>query len=281
MILPTDTEGTTLRAYALRTFGASKLLLVQLPAPVEAALIVVPFDAASFADYLDMKHRPGGARTANASAVLTRTIWCSPVDVDRRPGAKPSATMGGDAPAAPTIDMLVSSEKDPDPVHRVAVERSRMLTATWPAADAEIAEALDDAAGWGGLLPRASLLTARDPPPGLSGEDAARLLEGRPPMGPGSLWAVTCADKPLGLVLAAPHGEVWHASQKARNDALGARKGIMDATLLYLRPAGTVVWCEGAGFEALVAERPGLASWLWKALEDIGGAAAKASASSF
>lgn len=276
MILPTPAEEHALKAYALAKFGSSRPMVVRLSDPVDAAIVVVPFDLESFKIYRDLRFGP--ARTAHASAVVTRSIWCSPPAEDLRGGRGPKGSIvgGGAVATAPvTIDTLVPTEHDPDPIHRVALDRTRALCATWPAVDAQVADQLEDAAGWAGNLPVARPLDASAPPPGLTSEDAIKLLSGKPTKGPGSLWAVTSSHG-LSMVMQAPLPNIWHAAQGARASAEAARGGILAATLIHAKPL--VVWCPGT-LDAYLDERPGYADVLHKPLADMGGAAAKASAS--
>lgn len=275
MILPNEAEIVALRAYALQKFACARPLVVQLPSPIDAALVVVPFDLASFKAHRDL--RCGPDQTAHSSAVVTRTIWCSPQAVDLRPGhAATGATVGGGGPlASPTIDTFQPSATDPDPIHRIAVDRTRALCASWPAADEKVATALEDAAGWVNPAPTTQLLDPAAPPPGLSSAEAVEMLKGKPATGPGSLWAVTTPGPAgMSLVMSAPSSQGWHASQAAYAAAVTAGKGLVETILLHAKPR--VVWAAG-GFDAVIAERPGFAAWLNKPLAEMGGASSRAS----
>ncbi|HEY8944908.1 MAG TPA: hypothetical protein VIM73_11635 [Polyangiaceae bacterium] len=269
MLVPTPAEVDVLKAYAVRKFGSDRLLQVALAAPIDAAVVVAPFDLTSFKTYRD--ERCGPALTAYASAVVSRVLWVSPQDMRPRRGA--SVVIGGTAPPEPTVDTLEASDKDPDPIRRVAMSRLGVLRATWASVDQHVAEELETAAGWTGTT-RAAPLTEGNAPPGLSSEQAAALLEGKPAAGPGSLWSITSTSG-LALVAAAPRVNVWHATQSAWADAQARKTGVIDSVLLTFR--SLVAWSPEP-FDGYLEAHPGYAEQLWRPLREMGGASAQASA---
>jgi hypothetical protein len=257
MIDPTPAEIIAIKSSARAKFGRDLALRVPLTSPIEAVVVVAPFDLASYAAHVDA--RQANAQTAQLGIVVDRLLWCSPADA-----------------ASPTIDSIVPTKDDPDPFRRVALDRYDALQEMWPAVASLVDRKLLEIAGRAraGELARAVPLSVGTAPHGLSPADAAKLLEGRPVRGAGSLWSVTHGNG-LALVMSSPQPDAWLAARAAWGESVRDSKGIIDSMLVLARQL--IEWSPEP-FEALIDRKPGYAEALLNPMLDMGGAGAQASA---
>lgn len=261
MITPTDSEIIAIKADARRRFGSDRSLSCLLTSPVDACVVVAPFNLAGYSAHVDA--RSANTLTAQSGAVTDHVLWCSP---------EPLTGLQGDAV---TVDALAPTKEDPEPLRRVAIERLEALRSTWPVVDAEIEAQLRKTAGAvrGGDIARAVQLTPGNAPRGLSAGEALALLAGAPLGGAGSLWSVAHSNG-MALVLKAPRPNAWLAARAAFAEAHGKHAGIVDSTLVLVRQL--VVWSPEP-LAAYLDANPGYAEALWNPLLDMGGSSATTS----
>lgn len=261
MIAPTAAEVIAIKADARRRFGSDRSLSCLLTAPVDACVVVAPFDLKSYSAHVDS--RSGNLITTQSGAVTDRVLWCS-------------LTMPDAASSPAGVDMLAPSKEDPEPLRRTAIERLEAMRSVWPVVDAEIEAQLRKTAGAtrGADVARAVQLTPGNAPPGLSAAEAATMLAGAPALGAGSLWSVSHSNG-MALVLKAPRPNAWLAARAAWSEAHVRHAGIVDSALVLVRQL--VEWSPEP-FEAYLDGHPGYAEALWNPLLDMGGSSATTSA---
>lgn len=75
MKTPTPAEVAIIKADAAKRFGSDRALLVELDAPIDAAVVMAPFGFQSFVDYVDAEARD--TDSAEAAVVVERLLWPS------------------------------------------------------------------------------------------------------------------------------------------------------------------------------------------------------------
>jgi hypothetical protein len=89
MRLPTPAEISTAKADALRRFGRDELLLVELGAPIDAAVLVAPLDLPAYSRHVDEQQRDIGA--AAQALVVGQRAWPAHEDLLALFARRPSA----------------------------------------------------------------------------------------------------------------------------------------------------------------------------------------------
>ena len=212
MMLPTPAEVAALRADALKRHGTSRLLLVRLETPIDAAVVVSALDLKTHSAHVDA--RQANATTAASGIVVDRLLWCSPADG-----------------AAPTVDTFAPSKEDADPLHTVALDRLEALREAWPATDGKVDSELRIAAGANMAAAPVARLTEGSAPAGFQAPADA------PQRGPGSLWLAVfgAGATAVRLVMRQPLPDVWTAGKAYFSDAVGKGASIVDASLRFSR----------------------------------------------
>lgn len=119
-------------------------------------------------------------------------------------------------------------------------------------------------------------LAASTCPPGLTGEAASELLKkeaGR------RLWSIYSRANGLACVIRQPQPDVWMMGSTLLGDALREHKNTLCPQLQVI--ADHCVWAPAGGLMAHIEERPGRAEDLNEPWANMGGAAAKTSATRF
>jgi hypothetical protein len=261
MITLTPNEVIAVKADASRRFGSDRCLQVLLSAPIDAAVVVSPFDYKAVAAHVDA--RAQNVITAQSNAVTDRVLWCSP-------------TLPDAASAPADVSMLTASKDDPEPLRRVALERLETLRETWPIVNAEVERELRRVSGWvlEGVL-HAVPLTPGTAPRGIAAKRVLEMLADAPAKGPGSLWSVQ-GGSGAALVLKAPLVDVWHGARAAWSEARQQKSGILESFMVLVRQL--IVWSPEP-LDAYIDRVPGFAEGLWNPLLEMGGAATQASSS--
>lgn len=75
MKTPTPEQVLTIKADAAKRFGSDRALLVELDAPIDAAVVVAPFNLVTWNDYVDAQARD--IDTSHVGAIVDRLLWPS------------------------------------------------------------------------------------------------------------------------------------------------------------------------------------------------------------
>jgi len=262
VILPTEAEKLAIKADARKRYGSDRCMLVSLTAPVDACVVVAPFDLKSYSAHVDQ--RSENLQMAQASASIDRVLWCSPP-----PDAAPEL--------AAAVDTIEVTKEDPAPLRRVAIDRLELLSELWPVVHSEIERTLRAETGQkiGREGMHAVPLTYESAPRAMPRAKVTELLDGAPKAGAGSMWSLVDANG-CNLVLKCPHSDTWLAMRAAFSDAMAKNSGIVDSTLVLGRQL--VMWSPD-NLDAYFDAHPGYAEGLWNPLLEMGGAATQASAS--
>lgn len=242
MLLPTDLEIKTAKADALARFGRDEVLLVQMGAPIDFAVLVAPLDLAGYCAFADQQIED--LDTAQRNLLHARLVW--PFNVGPE----------GDRRTDAVSDRL---SKRPAMAARVA---GRLVKRAGRREGEPNVEPLDDVLARG----------AAEVIPGLSADACRKLLADNASR---ELWAVTSPG--LSLVMSTPEGDVWSLARTREVDALKSKKGIVQSTLDIAKQA--IVWSQ-VNVDMLLDNLPALSADISSAYKTMGGDAAEVTSKS-
>lgn len=254
MILPTPEEITAAKVEASKLHGRDEVLLVQLSAPIDAALLFAPLGRAGWASYVDEQLRD--AATSHKNLVLTQRLWPSPDEalevLRHRPAAAKKIAgrlhqRAGQVHGEPSVELL-----------SVAVDRAAAGNVQ-AKADERIVDVVR-----GLTLARARDLLSK----------AAEVPDGGEAR---ELWLVTGPSSRLAVVMATPDADQFLAASAANLRAIEKRERVVETRLDFAVPS--VVWSREP-IDALLEDQPAISSDLWAAYMQTGGEGAEASCKS-
>ena len=248
MKLPTPEEIATAKAEALARFGRDEVLLVQIPKPVDFALLVAPLNLARHCALVDAQAHD--LTTSHGPVVLDAILWPTSAEwlgvAKRRPAA----------PKKVVQQMLRRAGREDD------------AAAVKPLA--ELVEALPSPAEG---RPLGKQMVTR----GLSAEKARALLDAEEKQEePRELWSVFGPG--LDVVMAAPEPDVYLASAVALDRAREEKSGITQARLGFTKDA--IVW-SATPIDVALDDKPAISGDLGAAWLTMGGEVAEATSKSF
>lgn len=241
MMLPKPEEVAVAKALAARVHRRDEALQVELRAPIDFCVLVAPLGFRAYCDHVDQQAKD--MMTSHAGAVVGQLLWPS-LDAYQARAAK-RASM-----AAKIMRQLYTrAGKDaPDPT----VELLADVVARLPA----------DAPPTFDVQPGLSLQLARELLAPVDGE-------------PRELWSVV--SPLLSLVMTTPVADIFLAAQTAKARATIKQERIVESMFDFAREA--VVW-SAKPIDALVEDRPALATDINTAYQLMGGEGADASSKS-
>jgi hypothetical protein len=244
MKLPTSDEIAKAKADALVRFGRAEVLLVQLPKPINFALLVAPMNLERHNKLVDAQAHD--VTTSHGPVVLDALLW---------PAAEEWLAVAKVRPAAPkkVVHQILKRAGREDDAAKVEL-LAELVAALPPPAHAEQV-----------VIPELTAAMARKL---LEAEDAKEE--------PRELWAVFGPG--LSCVMAAPEPDVYLASQVALQNAQEKKEGITEARLGFTRDA--IVWTSRP-IDVVLDDKPAIHSDLTHAWLTMGGEVADATSRSF